>query len=125
MIAARNATKGRTTAMRFTVRSTLVMSWTLPTTEAADWRVHARPGRCSLELRHKFFGNRAQARHRFVELVVGKVRSRPQPQVAPAAVARHAGRRERPLQRPGVRRLEREEARHVLERRVAVAREHR
>src|SRR3954463_9990397 len=112
MTAATNATKGRTTAMRFTERSTLVMSWTLPTSPAANWRVHARADRQFLELRHKFRRNRPQTRHTLAQLphpparrVARQVRRRPEPQPAPAAVARHAGLAERPLERVGVRRL--------------------
>src|SRR3954470_25024905 len=91
MIAATNATKGRTTAMRFTVRSTLVMSWTLPTTLSANWSPGASFDRRYLELRHKFSRNRPQTRHGLPQLVVGEVRRGAQPQVAPAAVALHAG----------------------------------
>src|SRR4051812_44306958 len=122
MIAATNATKGRTTAMRFTERSTLVMPWTLPTTLAAHWRVHARFDRQFLELRHKFRRNRPQTRHTLAHLVVRQVGRRPEPQPPPAAVARDAGRRERPLERVGVRRFERQEPGDPVERHAAITR---
>src|SRR3954454_21103930 len=125
MIAATNATKGRTTAMRFTERSTLVMSWTLPTTPAANWRVHARADRQFLELRHKFRRNRPLTRHTLAHLVVRQVRRRPEPQPPPAAVARDAGRGERPLERVSVRRFERQEPGDPVERHAAITREHR
>src|SRR3954451_3484479 len=123
MIAARNATKGRTTAMRFTVRSTLVMSWTLPTTPAANWRAGVSFTRRYLELRHNLCRNRAETRHRLAQLVVGDVRRGPETEVAPPAVRCHAGVRQRALQALGVRRFERDEAGDRIERRRAVARE--
>src|SRR3954453_14450014 len=58
-MAAMNATKGRTTAIRLTVRSALVITSTVPTIPTLNWRGDARTDRCFLELRHNSCRDRA------------------------------------------------------------------
>src|SRR6476660_6279 len=109
MIAARNATNGRTTAIRLTVRSALVM--VLDTTPQSGVAMEAcgQSGGDLLESGHKFPDDGAQALHGVAELGVRQVRRRAETQVSPPAVGRDAARRERRPQVARDERVEREE----------------
>src|SRR4029079_6503907 len=124
MIAARNAANGRTTAIRLTVRSALVMVLTLPRNPGWQWRPGVSPEGDLLEPGHKFPRDRVQARHGLAELVVRELRGRAQAEVPPAAVGRHAARGERGPQVARDGRVEREEPRERADRHAAVAGQH-
>src|SRR6476661_8622039 len=124
MIAARNATNGRTTAIRLTVRSALVMVLTLPRNPGWQWRPAVSPDGDLLEPGHKFSGDGAQALHGLAKLGVRQVRRGAQTEVPAAAVGRDAARRERRPQVARDGRVEREEPGERIERRAAVAGQH-